>query len=117
MSAEEVKLTPQQLIAQSAKATAEALTDALTSRSALIALPTYDWESQDAYHTFTVSKDTRQLAFPLSSQDRQRRSPPLRLCSTWNESTGAPRTMDAPRNRRQMEGNQGKSHRIPEEDT
>ena len=46
MSAEEVELTPQQLIAQSAKATAEALTDALTSRSAPIALPSYDWESR-----------------------------------------------------------------------
>ena len=58
MSAEEVKLTPQQLIAQSAKATAEALTDALTSCSALIALPTYNWESQDAYRTFTLFQKT-----------------------------------------------------------
>ncbi|MCG8625041.1 MAG: hypothetical protein MJE68_23955, partial [Proteobacteria bacterium] len=36
------------------KANAEALSDALTSRSAPIALPTYDWESQDAYRTFTL---------------------------------------------------------------
>ena len=54
MSDDEVELTPQQLIAQSAKATAEALTDALTSCSALIALLTYDWESKDAYQTFTL---------------------------------------------------------------
>ena len=52
------KLTPQQLIAQSVKATADALTDALTSRSALIALPTYDWESKDAYWTFTLFRQT-----------------------------------------------------------
>ena len=58
MSAEEVELTPQQLIKQSVKATAEALTDALTSRSALITLPTYDWESQDAYRTFTLFQKT-----------------------------------------------------------
>ena len=43
MTDAEVELTPQQLIAQSVKATADALTDALTSRSAPIALPTYDW--------------------------------------------------------------------------
>ena len=40
---EEVKLTPQQLIAQSTRATVDTLTDALTSQSALITLPTYDW--------------------------------------------------------------------------
>ena len=58
MSAEEVELTPQQLIAQSAKATVEALTDALTSRSAPIALPSYEWESKDAYRTFTLFQKT-----------------------------------------------------------
>ena len=58
MSDEEVKLTPQQLITQSAKATAEALTDALTSRSAPITLPMYNWESQDAYRTFTLFRQT-----------------------------------------------------------
>ena len=54
MTDAEVELTPQQLIAQSAKATADALTDALTSCSAPIALPMYDWESKDAYRTFTL---------------------------------------------------------------
>ena len=39
---EEAKQAPQQLIMQSAKATAGALTDAMTSRSALISLPTCD---------------------------------------------------------------------------
>ena len=54
MTDAEVELMPQQLIPQSAKATADALTDALTSRSALIALLRYDWESKDAYWTFTL---------------------------------------------------------------
>ena len=54
MTDAEVELTPQQLIAQSAKATVDALTDALTSRSALIALPMYNWESKDTYQTFTL---------------------------------------------------------------
>ena len=57
MTDAEVELMPQQLIAQSAKATADALTDALTSRSALIALPTYDSESK-AYQTFTLFRQT-----------------------------------------------------------
>ena len=54
MTDAEVELMPQQLIAQSMKATAHALTNALTSRSAPIALPMYDWESKDAYWTFTL---------------------------------------------------------------
>ena len=54
MTDAEVELMPQQLIAQSTKATVDALTNALTSRSALIALPTYDWESKDTYRTFTL---------------------------------------------------------------
>ncbi|MCG8623121.1 MAG: hypothetical protein MJE68_14145, partial [Proteobacteria bacterium] len=58
MSDEEVDLMPQQLITQYAKANAEALSDALTSCSAPIALPTYDWESQDAYRTFTLFRQT-----------------------------------------------------------
>ena len=45
---------PQQLIAESAKATAEALTNALTAQSASITLPTYDWNSKDAYRFFSL---------------------------------------------------------------
>ena len=58
MTDAEVKLMPQQLIAQSVKATADALTDALTPRSAPIAPPMYDWESKDAYRTFTLFRQT-----------------------------------------------------------
>ena len=58
MTDAEVKLTPQHLIAQSAKATADGLTDALTSSSAPIALLTYNWESKDTYQTFTLFRQT-----------------------------------------------------------
>ena len=46
------ELTPQQLITQSAHTTADAITSALTARMASISLPIYDWNSQDAYHSF-----------------------------------------------------------------
>ena len=37
--------TPQQLITQSAQATADAIASALTARTASISLPVYDWNS------------------------------------------------------------------------
>ena len=43
--------TPQQLITQSAQATADAIASVLTARTASISLPVYDWNSQDAYHS------------------------------------------------------------------
>ena len=46
--------TPQQLITQSAQATADAIASALTARMASISLPIYDWDSQDAYHSFSI---------------------------------------------------------------
>ena len=46
--------TPQQLITQSAQATADAITSVLTARTASISLPTYDWDSKDAYHSFFI---------------------------------------------------------------
>ena len=45
---------PQQLITQSAQATANAIASALTARMASISLPVYDWNSQDAYHSFSI---------------------------------------------------------------
>ena len=45
---------PQQLITQSSKATADAIASALTARTASISLPVYDWNSQDAYHSFSI---------------------------------------------------------------
>ena len=95
MSEEEVELTPQQLIAQSAKATAEALTSrcidfTLCSFTAthmswvagthgFTALQSYDWFSYQLYRIqgcttsdiHSVSKDTRQLAVPQPSQDSE----------------------------------------------
>ena len=48
------ELTPQQLITQSAQATADAIASVLTARTASISLPTYDWDSKDAYHSFSI---------------------------------------------------------------
>ena len=45
---------PQQLISQSAQATADAIASALTARTASISLPIYDWNSQDAYNSFSI---------------------------------------------------------------
>ena len=45
---------PQQLITQSAQATADAIASVLTARTASISLPIYDWNSQDAYHSFSI---------------------------------------------------------------
>ena len=49
---------PQQLITQSAWATADAIASVLTARTASISLPTYDWNSQDAYHSFSIFSHT-----------------------------------------------------------
>ena len=46
--------TPQQLITQSAQATADAIASVLTARIASISLPVYNWNSQDAYHSFSI---------------------------------------------------------------
>ena len=45
---------PQQLISQSAQAIADTIASALTARTASISLPVYDWNSQDAYHSFSI---------------------------------------------------------------
>ena len=45
---------PQQLITQSVKATADAIVSVLTARTASISLPIYDWNSKDAYHSFSI---------------------------------------------------------------
>ena len=50
--------TPQQLITQSAQATADAIASALTARTVSISLPVYNWDSQDAYHAFSIFRRT-----------------------------------------------------------
>ena len=45
---------PQQLITQSAKATANVIANALMARTASISLPIYDWDLKDAYHYFSI---------------------------------------------------------------
>ena len=52
--ASELTPTPHQLITQSAQATADAIASALTVSTASISLPIYDWNSQDAYHSFSI---------------------------------------------------------------
>ena len=52
------ELTPQQLITQSAQATADAITSTLTARMASISLLVYNWDSQDAYHSFFIFHHT-----------------------------------------------------------
>ena len=49
---------PQQLIIQSVQATADAIASALTARTASIRLPVYDWNSQDAYPSFSIFHHT-----------------------------------------------------------
>ena len=46
--------TPQQFITQSAQATANTIASALIARMASISLPVYDWDSQDAYLSFSI---------------------------------------------------------------
>ena len=47
-------LMPQQLMTQSDQATGDAIASALTARTASISLPVYDWNSRDAYHSFSI---------------------------------------------------------------
>ena len=56
--ASELTPTPQQPISQSAQATADAIASVLTARTASISLPIYDWNSQDAYHSFSIFRQT-----------------------------------------------------------
>ena len=48
------ELTPQQLITQSAQATADVIASVLTARMASTSLPIYDWDSKDTYHSFSI---------------------------------------------------------------
>ena len=50
------ELTLQQLIIQSTQA--NAIPSALTAQTASISLPIYDWDSKDAYHSFSIFQCT-----------------------------------------------------------
>ena len=50
--------TPQQHITQSAQATADAIASALMARTASISLTIYEWDSKDAYHSFSIFQCT-----------------------------------------------------------
>ena len=64
--ASELTPEPQQLITQSAQATADAIASVLTARTASISLPTYNWNSQDAYHSFSIFCHTLENWFLLN---------------------------------------------------
>ena len=69
--------TPQQLITQSAQATADAIGSALTAKTASISLLAYDWDSKDAYHSFSIFWHTLENwlllnCIPLDSEDHLR---------------------------------------------
>ena len=69
--------TPQQLITQPAQATADAIASVLTARMASISLPVYDWDSQDAYNSFSIFHHTLENwllpnCIPLDSEDHLR---------------------------------------------
>ena len=49
-----IEPTPQQLITQPAQATTDAIASVLTARMASISLPIYNWDSHDAYHSFSI---------------------------------------------------------------
>ena len=49
-----IEPNPQQLIDQSAQATANAIASTLTAQTTSIRLPTYDWDLKDAYHSFSI---------------------------------------------------------------
>ena len=63
---------PQQLISQSAQATADAIASVLTARTASISLPVYDWNSQDAYHSFSIFCHTLENYLLLNCEDHLR---------------------------------------------
>ena len=69
--------TPQQLITQSTQATANTIASVLIARMASISLPVYDWDSQDAYHSFSIFWHTLENwlllnHIPLDSEDHLR---------------------------------------------
>ena len=75
--ASELTPTPQQLITQSAQATADAIASVLNARTASISLPIYDRNSQDAYHSFSIFCHTLENwlllnCIPLDSKDHLR---------------------------------------------
>ena len=71
------ELTPQQLITQSAQATVDVIASALTARTASISLPIYNWDSQDACHSFSIFHRTLENCLllnciPADSKDHLR---------------------------------------------
>ena len=105
----DTKQTPQQLITRSAQATADSV---LTARTASISLPIYDWDSQDAYHSFSIFWHTLEnwLLLNCIMPDTEDH---LHFCSPGNQIPGDACTMDAYGQQSRTESNQGKSFCLP----
>ena len=105
---------PQQLISQSAQATADTIASALTARTASISLPVYHWDSQDAYHSFSIFCHTLgELAPPQLHSARQRGPPQVWFCSPRHQIPRNACTMDANQQQRGTESDQGESFYLP----
>ena len=107
--------TPQQLITQSVQATANAIVSALTARMASISLPIYDWDSKNAYHSFSIFCHTPgELAPPQLHPTRQQGSAQIHFCSPGKQIPRDACTMDAYRQLGETESNQDKSFCLPQ---
>ena len=102
---------PQQMITQSAQATADAIASVLTVRTTSISLPIYNWDSKDAYHCFSIFWHTLENWLLLTCIT------PICFCSPGNQIPGDACTIDAYWQWRGMERDQGKSFCLPWQNT
>ena len=109
--------TPQQLITQSAQPTADAITSTMTARTASISLPTYNWDSKDAYHFFSIFWCTLENWLLLHHKLTVRTTSDKSFATLGNQITGDACTVDAYWSWRGTTCNQGKGFCIPGQDT
>ena len=107
------ELTPQQLITQSAKATADAIASTLTARTASTSLPTYDWAPKmpttpSPYFSIPWRTGSSSTASCLPARTTSDTS-----LQPWEPNPGDACTMDVHRQQRETESDQGKSFCLP----
>ena len=94
--------------------TADAITSALTARMVSISLSVYDWDSQDAYHSFPIFWHTlEELASPQPHPTRQWGPSQICFCNPGNQILGLACTMDTIQQQKGTESDQGKSFCLP----
>ena len=92
----------------------DTIASALTARTASISLPIYDWDSQDAYQLLLhILPYPGELAPPQLHPTRQQGPPQICFCNPGNKIPGDACTMDAYRQQRGTESDQGKSFCLP----